>query len=90
MTCVEREIDELMLSANSFCFEKDEEKAIENIRKKIANIKKMVDDTYDIVDLWYQDGCEFPFEIDMNIDGEMRTIKFDNIRQMLFEIRLLK
>ena len=90
MTCAEKEIDELMLLVNSFFFEKDETKVIDDIRTKLSNVKKMVDDTYNIVDLWYQGGCEFPFEIDMNIDGEERTIKFDNIRQMLFEIRLLK
>ena len=90
MTDVEKEIQALMTEAELEYYENEDPSVYNKIREHLTNIKNMVNDTYDIVDLWYRCGCEFPFEAQMNINGEERTISFDNIRQMLFEIRTLR
>lgn len=64
--------------------------SIEDIRERIKKIKDALCDIYNIVDIWYQSGCEFPFEMNMNINGVEKIIKFDNIEQMVSTIRLLE
>lgn len=91
MKDVESKINDLIYYADeAFLDEEKEDELFFKIRHTLNEIKNSVNDTYNIIDIWYQDGCEFPFEIDMNIDGEVKRLTFDNIREMLFTIRLLK
>lgn len=67
-----------------------EDNSIKNIRVRLQKIKDALNDIYNIVDIWYQSGSEFPFEIDININGKNKTIRFDSIKQMVSTIRLLE
>lgn len=90
MNDVESKIKQLMMMVESLYYADDESDLYVNIRSSLEEIKNTIDDTYNIFDIWYQDGCNFPFEINMKIYGEERMITFNNIREMLFTIRLLK
>lgn len=61
----------------------------QSIRKLIIDIKEDIDDKYNIFDIWYQDGCVFPYEIDIKIDGEEKTVSFNDVDELLSKIRLL-
>lgn len=63
---------------------------IKSARDRIDRIKKALDDKYNVVDIWYQGGCELPFEANLIINGEEKVISFDTIDQMVTTIRLLE
>ena len=91
MVDIETEIRELIKLADMNYFDNDDDIDVaKSIRERLSNIKSAIDDTYNIIELWYQGGCEFPFEICLNVGGEERLISFDNIRQMLFTVHLLE
>ena len=58
-------------------------------RELLGEIKKSFDDVYDIIDLWYLGGCEFPFEINIKTSKGEKIISFDNPKQMVFTLSLL-
>lgn len=62
---------------------------VANERELLGEIKKSFDDVYDIIDLWYLGGCEFPFEINIKTSKGEKTISFDNPKQMVFTLSLL-
>lgn len=90
MTDLEKEIQELIYDADMAYYSDEDIIIADRIRDRLARIKNMIDDTYNIIDIWYQSGCEFPFETKINIGGEEQVVSFDNIRQMLFTIHLLR
>ena len=89
MVDIEKEIRELIKLVDLEFYIEDDD-IIEGIRTHLKNIKNAIDDKYNLIGLWYQNGCEFPFEAHINVGGEERCISFDNIRQMLFTVHLLK
>ena len=89
MVDIETEIKELIKESDLCCYDEDDD-LIKSIRQHLVNIKNAIDDAYNLIELWYRNGCEFPFETYINVGGEEKFISFDNIRQMLFTVHLLE
>lgn len=86
---VENEIENLIKEVNEDDYYQNDDNH-KSIYKRIGKIKDMIEDYYNVFDIWYDSGCEFPFKTIINIKGKEQTIEFDSVREMLSTIRLLK
>lgn len=85
-----KEIAGITKDLNDLYDNQDDQESYEKVRHRIDSLIDQVGDKYGLINAFIINDCEFPFELSIHINGEVRNITCDNCDQLLFNILLLR